>query len=36
MEYLKQLVQQLKPIAAGIHIFPMRQYHLAEQLIEVL
>ena len=36
MEYLCNLVQQLKPHVAGIHIFPMRQYHLAEQLIEVL
>ena len=36
MEYLCNLVQQLKPQVAGIHIFPMRQYHLAEQLIEVL
>lgn len=36
MEYLCRLVQQLKPHVAGIHIFPMRQYHLAEQLIEVL
>lgn len=36
MRYLQELVQELKPIAAGIHIFPMRQYSLAEQLIEVL
>ena len=36
MEDLCNLVQQLKPHVAGIHIFPMRQYHLAEQLIEVL
>lgn len=36
MEYLCNLVQQLRPHVAGIHIFPMRQYHLAEQLIEVL
>ena len=36
MRYLQELVQKLKPIAAGIHIFPMRQYSLAEQLIEVL
>ncbi len=36
MEYLCDLVRQLKPQVAGIHIFPMRQYHLAEQLIEVL
>lgn len=36
MKYLCNLVQQLKPHVAGIHIFPMRQYHLAEQLIEVL
>lgn len=36
MEYLCNLVQQLKSLVAGIHIFPMRQYHLAEQLIEVL
>lgn len=36
MDYLCKLVQQLKPQVAGIHIFPMRQYNLAEQLIEVL
>lgn len=36
MEYLCDLVRQLKPRVAGIHIFPMRQYQLAEQLIEVL
>ena len=36
MKYLCQFVRQLKSVAAGIHIFPMRQYHLAEQLVEVL
>jgi 5,10-methylenetetrahydrofolate reductase len=36
MAYLRDLVQKLKPQVAGIHIFPMRKYHLAEQLIEVL
>ena len=36
MDYLCKLVQQLKPQVAGIHILPMRQYNLAEQLIEVL
>lgn len=36
MDYLCRLVQQLKPIAAGIHIFPMRRYSLAELLIEAL
>ena len=36
MRYIQDLVQKLKPIAAGIHIFPMRQYQLAERIIEVL
>ena len=36
MRYIQNLVQQLKPVAAGIHIFPMRQYSLAERIIEVL
>jgi len=36
MDYLCRLVQQLKSIAAGVHIFPMRRYSLAEQLIEAL
>ena len=36
MRYIQELVQQLKPVTAGIHIFPMRQYHLAERIIEVL
>ena len=36
IRYLCDLVQKLKPLAAGIHIFPMRQYSLAEQIIEVL
>lgn len=36
MEYLLHLVQELKPHVAGIHIFPMRDYTLAKQIIEVL
>lgn len=36
MQYLLNLVQELKPHVAGIHIFPMRDYALAKQLIEVL
>ena len=36
MQYLLQLVQELKPHVAGIHIFPMRDYRLAKQIIEVL
>ena len=36
MRYLLQLVQELKPHVAGIHIFPMREYSLAKQIIEVL
>ena len=36
MEYLLNLVQELKPHVAGIHIFPMRDYALARQILEVL
>ncbi len=36
MEYLCNLVRELKPHVAGIHIFPMRNYGLAKQMIEVL
>lgn len=36
MEYLLRLVQELKSHVAGIHIFPMRDYALAKQIIEVL
>ena len=36
MQYLLRLVQELKPHVAGIHIFPMRDYALARQIIEVL
>ena len=36
MRYICDLVQKLKPVVAGIHIFPMRQYSLAERIIEVL
>lgn len=36
MQYLLHLVQELKPHVAGIHIFPMRDYGLAKQIIEVL
>ncbi len=36
MEYLRNLVRELKPHVAGIHIFPMRNYSLVKQMIEVL
>lgn len=36
MEYLLQFVRELSRHAAGIHIFPMRDYALAKQIIEVL
>ena len=36
MAYLLDLVQTLKPHVAGIHIFPMRNYTLAKQIIQVL
>lgn len=36
LEYLLQMVQELKSHVAGIHIFPMRDYALAKQIIEVL
>lgn len=36
MAYLLNFVGQLKTHAAGIHIFPMRDYALAKQIIEVL
>ncbi len=36
MDYLLQFTKELKQHAAGIHIFPMRDYALARQIIEVL
>ena len=36
IEYLLQFVQKLQHHAAGIHIFPMRDYTLAKRIIEVL
>ncbi|MBP3342090.1 MAG: methylenetetrahydrofolate reductase, partial [Peptococcaceae bacterium] len=36
IEYLLQFVQELQHHAAGIHIFPMRDYALAKRIIEVL
>ena len=36
MKYLLNLVRELQPHVAGIHIFPMRDYTLARQIIEVL
>jgi len=36
MEYLLRFAQKLEHYAAGIHIFPMRDYALAKQIIEVL
>ena len=36
MKYLLNLVRELQPHVVGIHIFPMRDYTLARQIIEVL
>lgn len=36
IRYIFDLVQQLKSVTAGIHIFPMRQYQLAERIVGAL
>ena len=36
LQYLLQFVKELNNRVAGIHIFPMRDYTLAKQIIEVL